>query len=70
VLRLRVKEIGIHGKQIKLYSHGGNLWVSKPSDIEKFQRRVRREKITCRKQLNYVRKGDNPIATVDMDFWP
>jgi hypothetical protein len=66
---LRVKEIGIHGRQIKLYSVDGGLWVSDQRLLEEFQQRLLREKIVCRKLVDtYVRKS--PVATVDFDFWP
>jgi hypothetical protein len=66
---VNVKTILIHGYPTKLYSIDGKMWASRPSDIEEFQRRLRREKITCQKWLrDYGRSG--AIATVDMDFWP
>ena len=70
MLLLRVKEINLHGRQVKLFSLDGTLGASRPSDIEKFQRRVEREKNGCRRQLQYVRRGDTPVVPVDLDFWP
>jgi hypothetical protein len=61
-----MKIVRVHGSSIKLFSVDGRLWVSKPSAIEKFQRRLDREKVTCQKWFhNYVRPGNGAVAVVD-----
>jgi hypothetical protein len=66
-----VKEVTIHDHPVKLYSlDGGRLWFSNPRDIEKFQGRLYREKVTFQRQFHdYVRPGNGALASVDTDFW-
>jgi hypothetical protein len=51
VLITQTKVIYLDGQPVKVFSIDGKLWVSKPSDLKEFKRRVSQERLATRKWL-------------------